>query len=225
MTYVYKITRIDGLEYIGITNRLNARINEHSKSSRFSLGVSKFEVLDECSTYKEAELKEEYYIEKYNTHKHGLNLTSDGKGLNGKCDFNTLGFKFSSDSRAKMSVSAKARGVPCGRVVSKETREKMSKVRKGKSFYLKISFETKKQIINAYVSRDTSFITVELLKSVVSVRNIQNVTIDNYENFKFKSGHDITYRSLFVQHWAKQINCSKTMIRNIINGKFLDETS
>ena len=110
MAVIYKLTREDGLEYIGITNRLNGRLNNHKKSLRFSESrLVNHEILFE-GPYDECERLEEMFIEKYNTFESGLNCTRRGKGRS-ECDgFNTLGFKFSEESRKKMSASAKARG-------------------------------------------------------------------------------------------------------------------
>ncbi len=143
---VYMLTRADGLKYIGITKNLKGRINQHSKSSRFS----QYQLIDYkilyTGYYKDCERLEEYYIKKYNTYKNGLNMTESGKGKNKDCTFSTLGYKFSEESKKKMSDSHKKRiekegvGFRKGKFKhSKEAREKMSRDRKGKKRYYNIS--------------------------------------------------------------------------------------
>jgi predicted GIY-YIG superfamily endonuclease len=73
--YVYKITRVDNLEYIGITVNCKKRFSDHSRSERFSLGIKNVEILKECDSYEEAEELEEYYISLYDTFNSGLNLS------------------------------------------------------------------------------------------------------------------------------------------------------
>lgn len=132
--YVYKITRVDDLEYIGITVNLNKRFADHSRSQRFSLGIKNIEILKECDTYEEAEDLEEYYVSLYDTFNSGLNLSINGKGNHLCSSFTTKGFKYSDESRKKMSEKAKARGISdnCLKACrSKESRRKQSAKRKG----------------------------------------------------------------------------------------------
>ena len=134
MAYVYKITREDGLEYIGITNRLKKRLNEHKNSKRFAaLKIQTVEILFE-GEYEECERLEESFIIKFNTFYNGLNMTNKGKGKSDTEKFNTLGYKFSDESRRKMSASSKLRGPrPTGYKHAQETKDNWSKLRKGKS--------------------------------------------------------------------------------------------
>lgn len=76
---------------------------------------------------------EERFIAEYDSYSNGLNCTKKGKGRS-ECDrFNTLGFVFSEESRAKMSASAKRRGPNNkGLKHTKETKQKWSALRKGK---------------------------------------------------------------------------------------------
>ena len=153
---VYIITRSDGLQYVGITVNLNTRMKSHMRSSRFSQGIESIEILYE-GTYSEASDLEEYFIQKYDTYKSGLNLTSSGKGKNDTEKFNTYGHKYSLKSRKKMSDSAKVRvardGAPIDRM-SKEIRQEASRKQalaiKGKSFHNFIPLEKGKEIINSW---------------------------------------------------------------------------
>lgn len=102
---VYMIERSDGIKYIGITVDFDKRLKAHRKSVRFSSGIKSFCILF-SGKYGECELLEKYFISKYDTFKNGLNVTIDGKGLNGECKFNTLGFIYREESRQKMRDSA-----------------------------------------------------------------------------------------------------------------------
>lgn len=103
MTYIYKLTRNDDLEYIGITNDLKRRLGQHKRSKRFEDGIMKIEILFEGS-YIECENAEETYITLHDTYNNGLNITKHGKGNHHDSSrFNTLGYKFSDESKEKMS--------------------------------------------------------------------------------------------------------------------------
>jgi predicted GIY-YIG superfamily endonuclease len=52
LVYVYKITRIDNLSYIGITTNTNHRFNVHRRSNRFKDGIKSIEILEECNSYE-----------------------------------------------------------------------------------------------------------------------------------------------------------------------------
>lgn len=135
MACIYKLTRSDGLEYIGITKNLRKRLNAHKNSRRFrDRSIVSCEVLFE-GTYEECDLLEESYIEKHGTYKNGLNMTSKGKGKgkNEDCKFNTLGYKFSEESRKRMSESSKKRTYRArGYKHSTTTKSRWSEIRKGR---------------------------------------------------------------------------------------------
>lgn len=102
MACIYKLTRNDGLEYIGITNDLKRRLGQHKRSKRFADGIIKTEILFEGS-YNECENNEELYITLHDTYVKGLNTTKHGKGNHHDSSrFNTLGYKFSDESKEKM---------------------------------------------------------------------------------------------------------------------------
>ena len=102
-TVVYKLIREDNQIYIGISVNFNSRLNAHRKSKRFSeLKIKEYEILYECDTYEEAELLEEKMIKKYDSFYNGLNESVNGKGNHLSPNFNTLGYKFSEESKEKM---------------------------------------------------------------------------------------------------------------------------
>lgn len=107
MAIVYKITRIDGLEYIGITVNLKKRLRDHSKSKRFEQGIKEYVILYE-GDYSACESLEEKFIVEYDTYHNGLNVTKSGKGNHNYADkFNTLGLKPTEETKRKISESNK----------------------------------------------------------------------------------------------------------------------
>ena len=148
-TIVYKLIREDNQIYIGITVNFKARLSAHKKSKRFSeLKIKEYEILYECDTYEEAEILEEEMIKKYNSFYNGLNESINGKGNHLSKKFNTLGFKFSEDSKQKMKDNHWSKsGIESywtGKNHSEETKEKISKSKSGiyyhKRKYLSTTF-------------------------------------------------------------------------------------
>lgn len=79
VAFIYMITHVDGLKYVGITTDMDRRIKEHIKTKRFDIGIRSYDVLAECTTYSEAESLEEEFIDVYDTYANGLNMTRTGK--------------------------------------------------------------------------------------------------------------------------------------------------
>lgn len=199
MFYVYKITRIDGLSYIGITKNTKSRFKTHAKSTRFSIGISSYEILDVVEDYSKAEDLEELRIQEHDTWKNGLNITSDGKGLNGKCNFNTLNYKFSEISCERMSISAKKRG-PNRKDFShsQETISLISAKRKEQgNGPRKLTHDQVKEIL-------------ELYKSKPHLPDANKIK---------KNGKLMSYEGAFAKQYHLQYGVSRTMIKNIITGK------
>lgn len=118
--YVYLIVRNDDLPYIGITLKIERRIKDHLKSKRFSLiGIKYYRILYK-GDYRECERLEPIYIEYYNSYRLGLNCTKTGKGKAETEKFNTLGYKYSDESRLKMSNNhwSKKGGIPWNKGVT-----------------------------------------------------------------------------------------------------------
>jgi predicted GIY-YIG superfamily endonuclease len=199
MVYVYKITRADNLEYIGITKNLNNRITYHQKSKRFSIGIKCYEILDEVESYHDAEILEEIRIKQYNTWKAGLNVTSDGKGLNGNCNFNTLNYKFRDESIKRMSESAKKRGPNNKGIPHKqETKNKISMTKKAQGGTPKKLTKAKvDEIYSLYDSRPW---------------------LENANKIK-KNGVKMSYEGAFAAEYCNKFEISGTMLKNIITGK------
>lgn len=129
MIGIYRIVnKVNGKCYVGQAGCIEERIERHwsllerSKDVRFlqnaynKYGKDNFyyEVLEEC-TIDKLDDKEIYWISYYksNNRKYGYNLTEGGSG--------SRGYKWSEESRKKLSESCK------GRIVSEETKSKISK--------------------------------------------------------------------------------------------------
>lgn len=146
---VYKITRDDGKLYIGTTlrHRIKNRISQHKGTQRFKGHAFSFEILEESTSKEYIDMKEVHYINHFDSYNNGLNTSLDGKGNHNAPTFTTLGYKYSEESKQKMSSAAKSRikrlGVPFkGKTHSQETKTKWSKIRKGKLGQYKLSQET-----------------------------------------------------------------------------------
>lgn len=128
--------KINGKKYVGITSYSAEERWRNGKgytTGYFKNAISKYgwdafehEVLYTGMTEVQAKQMEIELIHKYNTQDghYGYNLTSGGDGV--------VGFKFSDESRKKMSESAKKKIVDYSKVkphppISDETRNKMSK--------------------------------------------------------------------------------------------------
>lgn len=132
--YIYKITRSDGKEYIGTTDSvcIKNRMCRHRTSARFLGYEFDYEILRSSDNASVFELEGEL-IRQHNTlHPNGLNVSIDGKGNHLAPAFTTRGFKFSPESRRKMSMSAKKRIRKTGWVPSDATRKRWSDQRRGR---------------------------------------------------------------------------------------------
>lgn len=132
---IYKIqNKINKKSYIGITDDLNDRINEHycqafTKNSSFLIhkalrkyGKDNFDIkiIDICNTIKQLYKLEKKYIIKYKSHCsiNGYNLTHGGEGIFGykftkkqrlKLRNGHIGYKISDIAKLKMSIAHKGR--------------------------------------------------------------------------------------------------------------------
>lgn len=99
MIGIYKITNIlNGHSYIGLSCRIEHRWQEHKLPynwerestkplylafQKYGLENFTFEVLEECEPEELSE-KEKYYIQKFDTYKHGYNQTAGGEDNQGE---------------------------------------------------------------------------------------------------------------------------------------------
>jgi hypothetical protein len=217
---VYKITRTDGLEYVGITVNTKQRLYQHKKSKRFECGISAIEILWEGDSYDQAEELEEYYINLYDTYSHGLNMTPTGKGLNEDCKFNTFGYKFTKQSRKKMSETAKGR-IPWikGKHHSEKTKKLFSEQRKGKSTTKKITDEQLAFIIHSF-NNDTIVFDNEFIKaSVKKTDRCKVVSGVDYSILTSSNGKKLNKVTLYAKYFAEQFGTTSQLIRGYITGE------
>lgn len=210
-TYVvYKLTRSDGKIYIGITekHRFKKRINEHKVTTKFK-GYGFFsEILEENPNYDYICKKEEEYIKLYDSYFNGLNNTLSGKGQSdsvGRPKFTTKGFKFSEESKKKMSetrkrlfAEGKLKAWNKGQVgcFSSESLQKMShnnKVRR----HSKLTKEEVTEILEIYFLKP----------------KIEGVGKPS------KNGRPMSYDVAFSNLYAPKYNVTPNNIKNIIQGK------
>jgi hypothetical protein len=158
MPVVYKLTRADGLEYIGITVNFKQRVKDHTKSARFQQGITYTEILFESADYSECEERETYFINYYDTYHSGLNMTPTGKGKNLDCKFNTLGMQMSDQTRQKISAAHKGKiSWNRGKQHTEKTKHHWSVVRKGKRHSSKLSKDTVKMIRDEFTKFKDNF--------------------------------------------------------------------
>jgi hypothetical protein len=216
---VYKIIREDNKIYIGITIDFNKRIKNHIRSKRFKeLKIKSFEILEQNLTYDEAGKKEEYYINLYDSFNNGLNKSKNGKGNHLAPNFTTRGFKYSEESKKKMSLSAKRSGHARMNLpeMTTEFRLHLSNLRKGVCWKpRKITNEIANIIIDAYEKRSINFDN-EYIKTLVKKTDRDNVGIKNIEELKSPNGRFLNYRILVQEYFAKEYNVTGAAIANVI---------
>ena len=219
---VYKLTRQDGLEYIGITKRLYHRIFLHKQSMRFKeFPIVKVEILANCDDYSLAEKLEEEYIQQFDTYKNGLNLTKNGKGREQEnIKFNTLGMRHSPETIAKIKAKHwKTKGMDNpfkGRKHKDETKEVWSKKRRGRAHgYKKLSYNLSLEILDAY-QKDSLEFTKEFIAKFVKASQRDVVGIVSFENLKSPNGRPLTKKTLYAHHYAGIYNITPNNIRRLL---------
>jgi hypothetical protein len=135
-------------------------------------------------------------------------MTNRGKGKNLTDKFNTLGYKFSDESRKKMSEKSKARIREKGYKFSDETKAAWSELRKGKVWGpVKIDA---RQLVEDWKMFNPSLTEMEHLLSP---------KIIDGQRF-FKNGRLFTYNkgklSLFKDIKSKEYNVTPQAIKRII---------
>lgn len=212
MACIYKLRRGDGLEYVGITTNLKKRLNSHKNSKRFSeYKISDVMILFE-GTYAECDMLEESFIRKYDTFKAGLNLTDKGKGKANTTKFNTMGYKFSDESRLKMSISGKLRkNRRTGYRHSDEVKKNWSELRKGKAW--------------GPIKIDKEKLLVEWKMYAPSIDEMCDLFfIDKNGIRRFKNNKIFNYTSgkllLFQRIKHKEYNVTKEAIKSVIKNEY-----
>jgi len=199
---VYKLIGENNLIYIGITydkgfsNRLSCHKRKTFKGIKFT-----YEILHESEDRKLIEELEEKEITSQKSYLKniGLNKTKTGKGWPNNSGFTTLGYKFSEESKLKMSKSQKLvdRSYQRGRKRSPETIEKIKKHHKGKVFYSKLSIIQIKEIKNLYESKP-------ILDGVGEVQ---------------QNGRAMSYDQAFSKKYSLIYKVTTQCIKHIISGR------
>ena len=194
---IYKvINKINDKMYIGQTSySLNHRINAHMIEVRKKVvnnifhnairkyGIKNFEwnILIECSSQKELNSKEQFFIKKYKTlNPNGYNMTFGGKTMSGfkhkpesnlKNRLSHLGKLRSLETKQKISNSISGKNHHMyGKHHSKKTRQKMSDSHKGK----KISLEHKIKWLQAsWEARSKNYKIISPERKVFIIKSLR----------------------------------------------------
>jgi predicted GIY-YIG superfamily endonuclease len=201
---VYIITRDDNKKYVGTTNidRIKKRMDAHKIDKRFVNHNFTYKIAFETDNINESYEMEEYFIKIYDTFYNGLNKSLNGRGWNKSKKFTTLGYKFSAESRKKMSLSRK-KGIKEGRIIvsrphTEETKKRLSKIRKGKQWGpTKLSLEQVMEIRSLYNKND----------------NIPGVGVTQ------RNGVKMSYIQAFCKKYSPVYNVSVQTIKSIVLGK------
>lgn len=174
MYYVYCCTcKTTGKSYIGITNNIERRWNEHRnrKSSKmlFHRAVLQFgqfdfmtKVLYKTNNRRLGFEKEREFISRHNTrHPNGYNLTEGGQGHTGCVSSGMSGRKHTDETKAKMKLAHTKRNQTggnnpmFGKKLSEERRGRISEFMKGNQYSLgcKLSDEHVEKIRKANLGR------------------------------------------------------------------------
>jgi len=208
---IYKLTRDDGQIYIGTTDNrhIKKRLYDHKRSKRFNKYSFTVEILEENNDITIHD-KEQYYIKKFDSYNNGLNDTIDGKGNHNAPNFTTRGYKFSKESRKRMSISAKRRfengEIPWNKnkkdIYSKETLENISKSQKKR-----------------FRDNPQGKLTIEIVKYIraffESRPEIKNPKIGKIQ----RNGKILPYNRAFAQYFNQQFNITDVALYNIIIRK------
>lgn len=224
-TYVYKITRIDNQEYIGITPYLNIRMKNHERSKRFELGISHIEILATCESYEKAGILEEKYIKEYDTFHNGLNDTINGKGNHLSTNFTTLGYTYSELSKQKMRDNHWTRkgfvnGMK-GKSHSEYTKKSWSKKRKDICWGpRKISIEDSKKILSIFENNSIKFSNDYYAKFVKKTQkeDVLNGRL-NFDDMISQNGKPLKLETLYCYWFSEKYQVTPQAIRKILSGK------
>lgn len=224
IVYVYKITRLDGLEYVGTTINPNKRLKEHLRTNRFKSGVSKFEIIDQTDDYQEALKLEESYITKFDTYHNGLNLTPNGGKLKDDGKFNTFGMKFEDVSKEKMRTnhwSKTGSYDQSGRKLSDETKNKIRSKQLGKCHNVnqrRLTNDNIEYILKVYANDMVQF-TPDYIRKFVTISQKPIVEALSFNELKAQNGKPITREKLYSEYFAELFKVNPNTIRAVINGK------
>lgn len=231
MYLVYMVIRTDDLCYIGATVNLQKRLHYHINSRRFEMGIKDVKVLFQTLDYNECLLKEEYYIMVYDTFNNGLNKTYNGKGKSGS-KFTTFNFKFSDQSKKKMSESRKnffnsstKRWSNC---LSEEKINIIKNKMKNKiTGPVKLNDEIKAEILRIY--NLTPLIPLDYIKTKVKDSQSNLCETLEFSELKSKNGKQLNYIKLFIDIYCSDLmstySITSSCIYNFITRKSWNGTT
>lgn len=177
------------------TKSFRTRYNRHKKK----YGDISIKIL-KTGTKEEIDLAEEKFIADFNTFiPHGLNKTADGKG---KAKYSTLGYKFSQESRKKMSLAARGR-IPWNKGKTYNFRPEVSASRKGKQWR------------PPKLSEDEVVEIIELYRNKVPLDDARLGMIQ-------RNGRPYSYEHAFAQKYGEIFGVTPSRVRQIINRKGWD---
>ena len=218
---VYLIERDDGLKYIGKTKQktLKYRITDHKNSDKFKdHEIKQYYVLYETEDHDDVLEKETYYTYFYDTFRHGLNKTPDGKSRLGKSyKFTTFGLHLSEETKNKIRIKSKLNNNISNAhkwhndpELRKKAIETMSMTRKGNCYRpLKFNVEDIEKLLILYKSKP----------EVQYINKKKHNPIDKDGNVISKNGKIITYDKTFCTEYAHLFNMTPEGCGNIISGK------
>ncbi len=186
-----------GEKYIGTTTSVNfyRRMRSHSRG-RFKDRNFSVQLL-ECGTNPEIFDMEETYVTKYDTYNNGLNLTRDGKP---STKHRSSGYKFSNETRKKMSDIKKRDFKPWNKGKSYKMRPEVSEFRKGKQWGPTVLTEEKVvKIIELYLERAP--------------------LVDDRIGKIQRNGRPFSYEHAFAQKYGEVFEISSARIRQIITKR------
>lgn len=231
MIGIYKITSPSGKIYIGKSIDVKKRIEYykrgHCKSQtklyrslvKYGYDNHKFEIIEECLEVEidEREIFWISFFDCFNT-KHGLNLQAGGQGGRAsdetkiKISLSNTGKKRSEETKLKISQSRIGNKWCVGRVLSKETRDKISKGNKGKNLGIKRSPETLLKASISLKGKNTwkkgTFDSEETKERKRESSPISKPVIDLNDNKKYRS----------LKEYCKIKGLKYTTVKGNLNG-------
>lgn len=191
---IYYFSNELGQPYVGFTSNYKKRIRQHKNKHN----IIESRVLYQTKDIEHAYSMEEYFISEYDSFCNGLNKTKDGRGVYGELK-STTGFKFSIDSKKKMSDSAKLR------------------YRSGNNPLINRKF-TEKDLDKMSVSQKDIHTSLKLSPhKIIEIKRLY--IIKPFINRDSKELKNKSKKALFVKIMAKVYKVSQTCIQDILKNK------
>ena len=228
MYSIYKVT-VNEKIYIGLTKHtIEQRMKEHL-SEAFKAGTkTKFynclrkwgnytlELIDTAENLEEANLKEQYYIKKYDSFKNGLNSTIGGDAVYTSVKGKTYEEIYKGDTEyienRKKLMSEKLKG----RIISEETKLILSKIHKGKTISEEQKQKTRETIAKktpeeiASIRKRTS---ESLLNFYSDEENCRHMSIKMGKHFKTPKEKEA--EELRIRMYHERVKANKERQRKI----------